>query len=1019
MSAIALALPAGATLTTVTVPSTQAEFEEQWFQIHSESAPAWELVGDFTPSYAHVHPEFDYTMANRGNGQGLFIANGIPMKAGDSYNLQVSVTTSHYNDDHAFNLAYTTDKMSYTLVGPEGTIYNRNGGDIAFQTKPSATTFTTFTAPEDGTYYFGVISRGGKNRETSYLCVSSLSYELKVDFPQQVTGLSVTAPKSAALEATVSWTWPKKSDAGADLTGVNARVYRSQSASFDPAAVDFVADVQNGTPGETGSFTDTTVPAPGRYYYFVQTYYGDGVNPKPKYDYVKWVGEDVKCLNIVANTASLNPEGNGFRIEFVKRVEGYNGGWVDPEQAFIKITRQKNNEEAVTVVSDYQGDSPYVDAEVDGPGSYTYRLYVVYKEEESAECKLGPVFGGGAETVPYSENFTETASLNNFTVLYTNSSYKWNRSYSGYLQFYGGYSSSKSNALTPPIALEAGKTYKVTCISWVDEEEIDDYYYPEYEPVPQDLAFTAGKLASFDGQTEIAKVNVDVAVSDKKSYEAFFSPSESGNYYFGFQAQYAGMDKIYLDDIAIVETELLPADVADFKAVADPAGAKSAAVTFTVPSLSNGGQPLADMTSVTVSRLADGEETPVVVKTIEGDECTPGAAVSFVDEVPVENNYVYTVVARLGDKESNPVSAPKMWVGYDYPKNISSFTVSLNRNDNGEGVLSWTPLSGPSLAKNGGYVDADNLKYRVYRIAGRDADGERTLVGETATSPFVDTMAPSLPWNSYRYAVSPVNGHMEGEVAVCNNTKVLGDAISLPYEPDFSDDEATYTWDGRGFIVRNGALSCYNKGELEEGSDYSAIIPPFYSIDSDKAAVDITLSLSRDSEEYEEVLEVYAVRLGDLRQDNPEQDETAAQKPSRVAENENLLTSMVVTALPEEPQTAALNLKLPSTGKYRIKFRTASLYNAGLNIHAMKIANSTYTGVAAVTADGSLRYDAATGCVILGTDVASATAWSANGMTVARIDDGGILDLSALPAGVYVVRAVKTDGTPVTLKLNR
>ncbi len=1027
LSAIALALPAGATLTTVTVPSTQAEFEEQWFQIHSESAPAWELVGDFTPSYARVHPEYGYNSYpnERGDGQGLFIADGITMKAGDSYNLQVSVTTSHFNDDHAFRFAYTTDKTAYTVVGPEVTIYNKSGGDIAFQTKPSATTFTTFTAPEDGTYYFGVISRGGKNKDTSYLCVSSLSYELKVDYPQQVTGISVTSPKSAALEATVSWTWPKKSDAGADLTGVNARVYRSQSASFDLAAVDFVADVQNGTPGEAGSFTDTTVPAPGRYYYFVQTYYGDGVNPNPKYDYVKWVGEDVKCLNIVANTASLTPEGNGFRIEFVKRVEGYNGGWGGPRQAFIKITRQKNNEEAVTVVSDYQGDSPYVDAEVDGPGSYTYRLYVVYKEEESAECKLGPVFGGGAETVPYSENFTEAASMNNFTVISDNTSYKWNRSYSGYLQFNGGYSSyssAKSNVMTPPLALEAGNTYKVTCTSWVDESEYDDDYgygYTYTEPVPRDLTLTAGKLATFDGQAQIAKVNVNVAEADKKTFEAFFSPSESGNYYFGFQAEFGGTDKIYIDDINIVASELLPADVADFKAVADPAGAKSAAVTFTVPSLSNGGQPLADMTSVTVSRLADGEETPVVVKTIEGDECTPGAAVSFVDEVPVENNYVYTVVARLGEKESNPVSAPKMWVGYDYPKNISSFTVSLNRNDNGEGVLSWTPLSGPSFARNGGYVDADNLKYRVYRIAGRDADGERMLVGETATSPFVDAEAPSLPWDSYRYAVSPVNGHMEGEVAVCNNTKVLGDAISLPYEPDFTDDESTYTWDGRGFIVRNGALSCYNKGELEEGSDYSAIIPPFYSIDSDKAAVDITLSLSRDSEEYEEVLEVYAVRLGDLRQDNPQQGETPAQKPSRVAENDNLLTSMVVTALPEEPQTAALNLKLPSTGKYRIKFRTASLYNAGLNIHAMKIANSTYTGVAAVTADGSLRYDAATGCVILGTDVASATAWSANGMTVARTDDGGVLDLSALPAGVYVVRAVKTDGTPVTLKLNR
>lgn len=1021
IGALSLTLPAGAALTTVNVPSTQSEFEAQWFQIHSSTASAWEISNDKTSVwYARVHPEYAYT--STGDGQGLFSAQGVELKAGDVCQLRVSITSDHYDNDQKFKFAYTTDRTTYTTVDTDITVFNNSSdsknGIITFQPKPSATGFREFTAPADGVYYLGVVSRGGRSQESSYLCMSSLSYQVKVDYPGNVTGLTATAPKSAALEATLSWTWPTKSDANADLTGVNANIYRSVNSSFDAAVAMPVGSVE-GVPGQKGTFTDTSVPTPGKYYYFVETWYGQGVNPSPKSTSVKWIGEDEKCLNIVANTARLSPKGNGFQIDFVKRIEGYNGGWVDPEKACIKITRQKNSETPVTIVSDYKGDSPYVDAEVEGAGSYTYRLYVVYKETESAECKVGPVFGGGALTVPYSENFTESSSFSNFTVLASSSSYKWSRNYSGYLSFYGGYSNGKSNALTPPIALEAGKTYKVTCTSWVDEQEIDDYYYPEYEPVPQDLEFTAGKLPTFEGQTSLAKVNVNVSVSDKGTYEAFFSPAESGNYYFGFQAQTNGSDKIYLDDINIDESVLLPADVADLKVVADAAGAKKATVSFTVPTLSNGGQPLTALTSVTVTRIADGDETPVTVKILEGDACAPGTPVSFVDEVPVENNYVYTVTALLGDKSSNPASSAKMWIGYDYPKNISSFTVSLNKNDNGEAVLSWTPLSGTSLAKNGGYVDAENLKYRIYRIKGRDAKGEKELVGETATTPFTDTIAPTLPWDSYRYAVSPVNGHMEGEVAVCNNTKVFGDAIELPYEPDFSDDEATYTWDGRGFVVRNGALSCYNKGELEEGDEYTTIVPPFYSLDSDKAAVDITLSLSRDSEEYAETLEIYAVRIGDLKAADPARGENPAAAAPRAAENATLLSTLTVTALGEEPQTASLNLKLPSTGKYRIKFRAASPYNAGLNIHSMKIANGLFSGVTGVTTDGSLRYDAASGCIFLGSDVADATAWSANGYRMATSDGSEVLDLSRLPAGVYIVRIRKADGSAVSLKLTR
>lgn len=1001
-----------------------------WLQINKDGSP-WELVtGDQT--YYQAHPRYGYSSYGsgddvRGDGQGLFVDEAVQLSAGDTYLLRASVTSSDYNHDMAFMFAYTLDDENYSTIGTSDlTCYNpKNQTTPIFADKPSATSYTEFKVTQDGTYRFGVVLRGGKNRDVSYFMVESITADLKVDYPQKVTGMSATRPDGPELKATISWTWPTKSDGDATLSAVCGKLYRQTSSSFSVSEAHLVADITDGVPGEQTSVVDNDVPEPGKYYYFLQTYLGDGVNPTPQSTQSNWIGEDSKCLNLVANQAKLEPLDNGFRISFTKRIEGYNGGCIDSEKAFIKITRQKDSEEPVVVTENYQGDSPYVDAEVDGPGKYTYRLFVVYNGVESAECKVGPMFGGGSMTLPFTEDFSQSSSLDTFTVIATNNSYKWERNYSGYLQFKtSSYSSSKSNVMTPPLKLEAGHTYRISALSWVDEDEDDDDWYGYggwTEPVPQDLVITAGSSASFDAQAPIAKVNVNKGESEKMTVEAFFTPETSGNYNIGFQAQFMNYNRIFLDDICVEESISLPADVADFSVVPDATGAKSVSISFTIPDKTNSGASLSELSLVTVSRLAEDEDAqPVIVKTFEGEECVPGSAVDFIDEVPVENNYTYSVVAKLGDNESNVVESQKMWVGYDYPKSVSGFSISLDTDERGAALLSWTELSG-TVALHNGYVDMENLKYRIYRIAGKDADAEKVLAGECSGGSFVDEASLELPWNVYRYAISALNGEMEGAVTIGYSTKVLGDCVELPYTPSFDNETSTDSWESRGFIIaeEKSALSCYSKGDDYGAGSYYTTLPPFYTKDVEKPVVELDMTLSCDNEAQEEAIDVYVIKLGGLKPAPEEESPLATESveaESADAAEPIFIKRVTVNAPIDSPASSNVVLNLPEVGKYRLKLELASDNNEGINIHSLALKHSSESGMKSV-ADGAASYISNEGSLIFAEVMKRIEVFAVNGMAVATATNASQIDLKGLAAGLYIVRTENAAGQLQTVKI--
>ena len=100
------------------------------------------------------------------------------------------------------------------------------------------------------------------------------------------------------------------------------------------------------------------------------------------------------------------------------------------------------------------------------------------------------------------------------------------------------YGSADVALITPPLKLESGKTYKISCLSWVDEVEEDDGYGwggSIIEPDPKDLGFIVGTEPSLTNMETISTANINKGEADKISADAFFSPSANGSYYFGFR----------------------------------------------------------------------------------------------------------------------------------------------------------------------------------------------------------------------------------------------------------------------------------------------------------------------------------------------------------------------------------------------------------------------------------------------------------------------------------------------------
>lgn len=1023
------------------IPATQDEFNSQWEVIPgTDAAKTWTWVNGSTP-YAEIAPA-NTSKVDVGSGETgatLLIGQGIEMNAGDAYVLSASVASTGFNDDERFYFVYGTDKENLTPIVPAeiGHFYIYN---TTFNYRPTETNINKyrFEIPTNGSYYIGLRSWYGTTNASDRLRVAAIKIEKDVNYPQKVQSPKAVAAANGALEATLTWTWPTKNKDNSDISGsLGAKIYRFTSSSKDQLYKDenVIATVTGGVAGQPGTFTDNAtnsskaVPSAGKYYYYVAPFNDEGENSEVSSSTVaecKWIGEDNRVLNPL--NAVAKADGDNVVVTWKARKSGewgYNGGWIDESQLKFKITRSKDGADAVVLTDDYVTTAGadlmmiYQDNNLDGPGSYVYNVSALYKEAESNVQKTTAIFAGGALEVPYIDDFSSADKFNLYTIVSTNSSFKWIRNYSGYVQFMAStYSSSDASLITPPIKLVAGKTYKISCKSWVEEVEDDDDYgygygYGSSEPDPKDLKFTAGTEPTLAGMPVLATVNINKGESEKMQPEAYFSPTADGSYYFGVRCNNTNGNKIYVDDIEIVESVSVPATVADLSVVPDATGANKAKVTFTLPDKTNGGAELTTLTKVVVSRTDTEAETPapVVVKTLTGDKATPGTPVSFDDNVDAPGMFSYSVVSTLNDKDSEAAVSTPLWVGYDVPKAVSSFSISTEAQADGSALIKHSALTGTELGFHKGYVDADNLKYRVYRtpsIAGGEPQlaGESTLPAGSTELQFTDTEVSNLPWDSYKYSIAVVNGTMEGARAEGNRGVTTGKVSDWPYSPDFSDSKLVESFHGRAFIHENG-LTFKNRG-AQGSTEYIAYLPPFDVAATDSKGFAAEMQLSRANAEFLEKLEILLCTVETAAPAQPESKASAKAAVIPGEDNRTSLKTISIEATSDSPATEKVSFTVPAAGRYRLALRCASDDNKGLTIHSLTMKSGEKTGVDEIGADS-----------IFSGDVVSVSVYALDGTLLASCESGADLNLSALRTGVYILRALTADGKTLTAKIRR
>ncbi|MDE6402459.1 MAG: hypothetical protein K2K86_01460, partial [Muribaculaceae bacterium] len=522
------------------IPSTQAEFETMWTTVAGEAGGSWEWVDDATLPYAQV--TVNGTADNSPIGETLLLNEPISMKAGDVYYLQAKVTSDDYNNDVWFYIVYGTDKDNLITMPDDSytfkCYYNKYGSDPWYIKPLESSGLRVLNITEDGDYYIGVRCKKS-NKAAAKFRFASLYAEKSVNYPATVKNGEATT-LTDVLGAELTWTWPTKNKNGDDIVGeIGANIYRSTSDSKADLykAENLVGTVTGGKPGETGSFTDDPehslipITEPGKYYYYVAPFNEEGENSEFASSgriTCKWVGEETQLLNIVQSTASATMiDEHSVQINYTPRIEPVNGGWFDESQAFLKVTRQQGNDEPVVLTETAPIVSPYIDNTLTEPGTYTYRLFVMYKGNESTECKLAAIYAGGTLPLPFNANFDNASDADMYTIFKSAYSYYWKFNSSNNCMAFNGYSWSGYNTttmVTPPIKLEVGKTYRITCKSWV-------------ESTAKNLSIMVGGKAELAALKSIKDATIDQKNTNKQTVEGFFSPESTGIYYAGFYSE--------------------------------------------------------------------------------------------------------------------------------------------------------------------------------------------------------------------------------------------------------------------------------------------------------------------------------------------------------------------------------------------------------------------------------------------------------------------------------------------------
>lgn len=888
------------------------------------------------------------------------ISPAVELEGGTSYKLKMYCKriSTFSSDKAAFTISAGTEA---TAEGQTSTIHSES----SFQSSLFKDVEANFIPDASGVYYFG-IHMTTKSYNGGF-AIQYLDIQPVLPLPAAVTGLTVASAPEGVQEAVLSWTWPDKSNLGGALEQIGgAYIYRGTSSYFTANEASLVGTYTGeAQPGGAAQWTDTTVPSPGKYYYRVVPFNDNGTSPSTASAVQsEWIGKDTGLSGVSDVVATVSPDSETTVLLSFTLPKGSNGGYVDTSDIAYKITRKSGQGSTVTLEEQYSGGLPYVDSTIPGLDSYVYQVYTVYNGSTSwSAVSSNTIVTGGTASLPYSQDFSATNSTDLFTFFHgAGASRDWGRS-SNALNYWG--SPADAWAVLPKFHLEAGKAYAFDFTARVSRATS-----------PKDLYVYIGTAATAEAlDRQLFYETVTSTLAEKKT--VVISVDETGDYCIAFRC-YGSSDSndIYVDDITLEETVITPMPVTDLSAEAVPEGELKVTLSWTNPAQTTAGGEITVLDKVEVLSGTD------VLTTVDTPAAGTESSVTVTVDAP--GFHTFTVVPWLAGQAGQSTEATSAWVGHDTPKAPEGLTVEVNDT---ERIITFEAVT---EGVNGGYIDTDALRYTVTR-------NEETLADDLDDTVYTDT-DDNLQLAMYTYTVSAHCGDITGEATAAAPVQ-LGQALGLPYTPDFSDAATFDLW---SFSKTAGGTDTWRYSSSDEAISSSstsawAYTPPFFA---EEGTAKVSFKVTATMQRYIRPISVYL-----CTENNAE----ARTEPT-------LITEFTPTGI-AYPDLQTATFDIPASGRYHIGYLTDP-DNWGTRLHQSDIEQLTVTtgitdtltpGGVTVNTDGSLSFG----------KEGTVTLYSLSGVAVwsASAHDGTLTP--EVQPGLYVAAWRAADGTAMTFKYTK
>ena len=406
-------------------------------------------------------------------------------------------------------------------------------------------------------------------------------------------------------------------------------------------------------------------------------------------------------------------------------------------------------------------------------GVYNYQAITYGATGIGGKSEILSVFLSGVLQVPYVQNMTEEGALDLFQVIDNNNdgkTWQWASNYGTYYG-YSGSNAADDYLISMPIAMQAGKSYKVTVVaasslSWAEKFEV-----------------LVGKEPTVAGLTITAIPESTIQDSEDTEFEGEFTITEAGNYHVAIHATSdADMFNLKIRSLA-VEMGADPAAPAaiELTAEAGAEGAKEVNLSFTAPANAINGSALSGDLDVKIYR------NDALVETMTG--VAPGSAQTWKDtDVEAHETYTYYVVAANASGDGQKSNKVSVYVGPDDLADVTGFELT------GETATTLTFAWDEVQGLNGGYIDLANIEYSVwsldivsssygsYLVAG---DKLSSVTGETTTP--VDYPVDEGEQQFAYFGVSASDGTVETDPTEAYTWALVGAPYDLPIVEGFTD----------------------------------------------------------------------------------------------------------------------------------------------------------------------------------------------------------------------------------------